>query len=159
MTRHVGRNLRDVVQAGIERAMKSVSHFADKWSVATVENFLDRYGVDDVETVFRALVANRAVHVPGYGTDEMVERLQRAWDVEPGYSKTAFICWRGASTLAGRAGEAPTAGLPAARGHPNGVRARVLAWGPDGLAFQGACGVCPEYDGGAITSRAQSEGD
>src|SRR5262249_24584666 len=56
-----------------------------------VENVLERYGVDDVETIFRALVANRAVHVPGYSSDEMVDRLQRAWDVEPGYSKTA-IC-------------------------------------------------------------------
>jgi len=91
VTRHVGRNLGDIVQAGIERAMKSVSHFADKWSEATVENVLERYGVDDVETIFRALVATRAVHVPGFGNEEMVERLQRAWDVEPGYSKSAIV--------------------------------------------------------------------
>jgi hypothetical protein len=32
VTRHVGKNLRDVVQAGIERALKKVSYFADKWS-------------------------------------------------------------------------------------------------------------------------------
>jgi len=62
-----------------------------KWSEATVENVLERYGVDDVATVFRALVANRAVYVPSFSSDAMVERLQRAWDVEPGYSTTAIV--------------------------------------------------------------------
>jgi hypothetical protein len=90
-TRHVGKNLRDVVSAGIARAMGKIQHFAGKWSEATVENVLERYGVDDVETIFRALVETRAVHVAGYGPDAMVERLQRAWDVEPGYSKTAIV--------------------------------------------------------------------
>src|SRR5262244_312671 len=36
-----------------------------KWSEATVENVLERYGVDDAATIFRALVANRAAYVPG----------------------------------------------------------------------------------------------
>src|SRR5258708_2171089 len=35
--------------------------------------------------------ANRAVYVPSFSSDDMVERLQRAWDVEPGYSKTAIV--------------------------------------------------------------------
>jgi Domain of unknown function (DUF932) len=89
--RHVGPNLGNIVSSGIERALKKVSHFADRWSEATVENVLERYGVDDVATIFRALVATRAVHVAGFGPDEMVDRLQRAWDVEPGYSKTAIV--------------------------------------------------------------------
>ncbi len=29
--------------------------------------------------------------MPSFSSDEMVERLQRAWDVEPGYSKTAIV--------------------------------------------------------------------
>jgi hypothetical protein len=91
VTRHVGDNLADAVRKGIERALKKVSYFADKWSEASVENVLERYGVDDVATVFQALVRNRAVHVPGVTPDEMVERLQRAWDFEPGYSKTAIV--------------------------------------------------------------------
>ena len=85
-----------------------------EWSEATVENVLERYGVDDVATVFRAgnvgrgasalsgeaaeppaaglpAEANRAVYVPSFSSDEMVERLQRPWDVEPGYSKTAIV--------------------------------------------------------------------
>jgi hypothetical protein len=90
-TRHVGQNLGDVVQAGIERALKKISYFAEKWSDATVDNVLERYGVDDVSTIFRALVANRAVYVPGIAADDMVERLQRAWDFEPGYSKSAIV--------------------------------------------------------------------
>jgi hypothetical protein len=52
---------------------------------------IERYGVDDVATIFRRLVANRAVYVPSFSSDEMVDRLQRAWDIEPGYSKTACI--------------------------------------------------------------------
>ena len=80
-----------VVQARIARALEKVSYFADKWSEATVENVLERYGVDDVGTIFKALVSHRAVHVPGIAADDMVERLQRAWDVEPGYSKTAIV--------------------------------------------------------------------
>jgi hypothetical protein len=55
------------------------------------EPLLERYGVDDVATVFRALVANRVVYVPGIAADDMAERLQRAWDFEPGYSKTAIV--------------------------------------------------------------------
>jgi hypothetical protein len=47
--------------------------------------------VDDVGTIFKALVMSRAVYVPGIAADDMVERLQRAWDVEPGYSKTAIV--------------------------------------------------------------------
>src|SRR5262249_22568646 len=55
VTRHVGQNLGDVVREGIERALKQVSHFAAKWSEATVENVLERYGVDDIVTIFKAL--------------------------------------------------------------------------------------------------------
>jgi hypothetical protein len=91
VTRHVGDNLADAVKRGIERALKKVSYFGDKWSDANVENVLERYGVDDVATVFRALASTRAVHVSGVSTDEMVERLQRAWDFEPGYSKAAIV--------------------------------------------------------------------
>ncbi len=69
------------MSSGIERALKKVSYFADKWSEATVENVLERYGIDDVATVFRALVANRAVYVRSFSSDEMVDRLQRVWDV------------------------------------------------------------------------------
>jgi hypothetical protein len=29
--------------------------------------------------------------VPSFNADEMVERLQRAWGIEPGYSKTAIV--------------------------------------------------------------------
>jgi hypothetical protein len=52
---------------------------------------LERYGVADVGTLFKALVSNRAAYVPGIAADDTVERLQRAWDVEPGYSKPAIV--------------------------------------------------------------------
>ncbi len=89
--RHVGRGIANDVEAGIQAALAKVATFASKWSEATLENVIERYGIDDVATVFRALVENRIVHAAGVGSDDMVERLQRAWDFEPGYSKTAIV--------------------------------------------------------------------
>ncbi len=89
--RHIGRGIANDVEAGIQAALAKVATFADKWSEASLENVLERYGVDDVATVFRALVESRVVHVPGVGADHMVERLQRAWDFEPGYSRAAIV--------------------------------------------------------------------
>src|SRR5215475_13047084 len=83
------------MHAPLEAAIPGEPARGQRPFASAIENVLERYGVDDVETIFRALVANRAVHVPGFGNDEMVERLQRAWDVEPGYSKTPICLLEG----------------------------------------------------------------
>jgi hypothetical protein len=91
--RHIGDTdaIRADVQAGIEAAMQKVQVFADKWSEATLENVLDRYGCQDIEAVFRGLVFNRVVHAAHVGPEEMFNRLMRAWQMEPGYSKTSIV--------------------------------------------------------------------
>lgn len=88
---HRGQGIAEAVEDGITRAMMKVWHFADKWSAATMENVLDKYGVSSPEDVFRGLVANKVVHVPGVAAPEMFARLMRAWQEEPGYQKTDIV--------------------------------------------------------------------
>lgn len=91
--RHIGNvdAIRADVEAGIAQAMQKVEVFAGQWSEATLENVLDRYGCQDIEAVFRGLIFNKVVHIPGCRPEEMFERLNRAWQMEPGYSKTAVV--------------------------------------------------------------------
>lgn len=89
--KHYGTGIQADVEAGIVTAMGKIKHFADKWSEATLENVLEKYGVSDVDAVFRGLVYNKVVHVPGIKPEEMMERLQRAYQAEPGYGKDAIV--------------------------------------------------------------------
>jgi hypothetical protein len=89
--RHVGKDIDLAVEEGIAAAMAKVAHFAEAWSSATVENVLDKYGFSDPDEVLRGLVFNKVVHVPHCKPEEMFQRLKRAWEMEPGYSKTAYV--------------------------------------------------------------------
>lgn len=89
--RHVGRGIAESVEDGIIAAMAKIQHFADAWSAATIENVLEKYGCADVEAVFRGLVFNKVVHVPGVQPAEMHARLMNAWQAEPGYTKTDIV--------------------------------------------------------------------
>jgi hypothetical protein len=89
--KHYGTGIQADVEAGIMTAMGKVKVFADKWSEANLENILEKYGVNDVDAVFRGLVFNKVVHVPGVKPEEMMERLMRAYQAEPGYGKTAIV--------------------------------------------------------------------
>lgn len=89
--RHMGAGIADTVADGIATAMGKVKHFADKWSEATLENVIERYGVSDVDAVFRGLVHNKVVHVAGVKPDEMMARLMRAYQAEPGYGRDAVV--------------------------------------------------------------------
>jgi hypothetical protein len=89
--KHFGTGIADAVANGIATAMGKVQVFADKWSEATLENVLEKYGAHDVEAVMRGLVYNKVVHVGGVKPDEMFERLMRAYQAEPGYGKTAIV--------------------------------------------------------------------
>lgn len=89
--KHYGTGIVDAVTEGIATAMGKVQHFADKWSEATLENVLERYGVHDVDSVLRGLVYNKVVHVAGVKPEEMFERLQRAYQAEPGYGRDAIV--------------------------------------------------------------------
>jgi hypothetical protein len=89
--RHVGTNIDLAVEEGIAAAMAKVAHFAEAWSSATVENVCDKYDMGDIDEVLRGLVFNRVVHVPHCKPEEMFGRLKRAWEMEPGYSKTSIV--------------------------------------------------------------------
>jgi hypothetical protein len=89
--KHFGSGIEADVEAGIATAMGKVKHFADKWSEATMEKVLEKYGVHDVEAVFRGLVFNKVVHVSGVKPEDMFERLMRAYQAEPGYGKDAIV--------------------------------------------------------------------
>jgi len=91
--KHIGANagIMESVAAGIATAMGKVKVFADKWSEATVENVLEKYGCVDIEAVMRGLVFNRVVHVAGVKPEEMHERLMRAYQAEPGYGRDSIV--------------------------------------------------------------------
>ena len=89
--KHIGTGIEAAVADGIAVAMGKVKVFADKWSEASLENVLEKYGAHDVEAVMRGLVFNKVVHVAGVKPNEMFERLMRAYQAEPGYGKTAIV--------------------------------------------------------------------
>jgi hypothetical protein len=89
--KHIGTGIEAAVADGIATAMGKVKVFADKWSEASLENVLEKYGAHDIEAVMRGLVFNKVVHVSGVRPDDMFERLMRAYQAEPGYGKTAIV--------------------------------------------------------------------
>lgn len=89
--RHFGKGIAGAVTEGIENALKKVEYFTDKWSEASVENILETFGVANMDLVLKALAFNKVVHVPGVSKKEMYARLTRAWQEEPGHSRTAVV--------------------------------------------------------------------
>jgi hypothetical protein len=88
---HRGGGIGEAVEQGIRDAMKKVEYFCQKWSEATLENVLEKYGVDNIEAVFRGLIFNKVVHVPGVKPEVMMQRLMGAWAKEQGNDKTAIV--------------------------------------------------------------------
>jgi hypothetical protein len=80
--RHLGADIGLAVEKGIAQAMTKVAAFADKWSEATLENVLDKYGVADIEAVMRGLVFNKVVSAPGCDQGAMFTRLMDAYEAE-----------------------------------------------------------------------------
>jgi len=79
---HRGNGIAEAVEAGIADAMNKVAHFANKWSEATVENVMDKYGLGDMDALFRGLVFNKVVHVAGVRPEAMFDRLRNAYEAE-----------------------------------------------------------------------------
>lgn len=88
---HRGDGIADAVNIGIRDAMKKVEYFCQKWSEATLENVLEKYGCADMEAVFRGLIFNKVVNIPGVRPEVMHARLMKAWQAEPGNDKTAIV--------------------------------------------------------------------
>jgi len=79
---HRGSGIAEAVELGIANAMKKVEAFAGKWSEATVENVLEKYGMGDIEALMRGLVFNKVVQAPGCNQAEMFKRLMDAYEAE-----------------------------------------------------------------------------
>ncbi len=92
--RHVGAaaKIESDVAHFVTIANEKIGVFAKRWDDASVENVLETYNLGEPREVFRGLVENRVIpHVTGLDSDDMVMRLMRAYEYEPGYTKTAFI--------------------------------------------------------------------
>ncbi len=87
---HRGSMISDAVEVGIQEALKKVEYFADKWSQATVDKCIEKFG-HDTEECLRRLVANKVVHVPGVKPALMLQRLREAFAKEPGDTPTAVV--------------------------------------------------------------------
>jgi hypothetical protein len=89
---HRGADLPMVVRKLIHEAHAKVAHFAEVWTAARRDKVLDGiYGAYDSRPVFAELVRQGLVEVPGVEDDEMVARLVRAWEREPGNTKADVI--------------------------------------------------------------------
>ena len=89
---HIGVDtIADDVAELMKVANERIGLIVGKWSEASADNILERYDLGDADAVIRGLVLNGAVKAPGVKPDEMITRLRRAWEKEPGYSKTAFL--------------------------------------------------------------------
>jgi hypothetical protein len=91
--KHVGKveTIEAVVAGYLDASAERLGHFVKAWDNGTAEDILERYNLHDVDEVIRGLVLNRVVWVAGVEPEVMQERLRRAWDKEPGYSRNAFL--------------------------------------------------------------------
>ena len=89
--RHFGQGISEAVEAGIATAQTKIAHFMNKWNAGNLEDVVQRYNVDNADTILRALAYNKVVHVSGVKKEEMYQRLKRAWEKEPGVNRNAFV--------------------------------------------------------------------
>ena len=75
---------------GFNKALEKVGGFAEKWDSARLDNIIERYALQP-DVIFDRLVRNRVVTVPGIKAEDLIERLNRAWLAEPGYSKADIV--------------------------------------------------------------------
>lgn len=75
---------------GFDKALEKVGGFAERWDGARLDNLVERFSLEP-EVLFERLVRNRVVTVPGVKPEDTIERLHRAWLMEPGYSKADFV--------------------------------------------------------------------
>ena len=85
----------DTIEADIAELMavanERIGMVVSKWSEANAEEILGRYDLQDVDAVFRGLVMNHGIRTTGVKPEEMIVRLHRAWEREPGYSKASIL--------------------------------------------------------------------
>ncbi len=91
--RHSGTvdSIEQDVSMAFDAALDSISYFTNKWNEGSKDNILEKYDLTEAQQVFRGLVYNKVVWMPGVKPVEQVERLMTCYEREPGYTKTAFV--------------------------------------------------------------------
>lgn len=91
--RHIGtgESIAQDVRAHLEATKAKIGYFVKKWDESSVDNVMARYNLASPEDVIKGLCLNKVVHVPGVRPVDLVEKLTKAWQAEPGYTKTAYV--------------------------------------------------------------------
>jgi hypothetical protein len=90
--RHNSRDFDAKLQDMLAHSVQKVAYFAEAWGEAAKQQVVEKvYDNLDPQAVFGELVRRGLVKIPGVSPEDMVERLVRAWRVEPGYARTDII--------------------------------------------------------------------
>jgi hypothetical protein len=88
-TTHIRKDLDQVVEQLLGKALGAIDGFAEKWNAAAEDRIMEGiYGSYEVRHVFEQLVRAGLVSIPGVKREEMVDRLVRAWEKEPGWTRS-----------------------------------------------------------------------
>lgn len=91
-TTHIRKNLAEVVTGMVTEALDKVGAFAEGWNAARVERIAEGiYGSYEAKHIFEAICAQGLVKLPGVDREEMVNRLVRAWEKEPGWTRADIV--------------------------------------------------------------------
>jgi hypothetical protein len=89
---HRRADLATSVRQMMATAASKVESFATKWTEARRDHVIDGiYGSYDPAPIFGELVRQGLVSVPGVDDDDMVTRLVRAWQAEPGSTRADVV--------------------------------------------------------------------
>lgn len=86
---HVGRTVEQDVANAINEARSLVKTFGEAWAAAEKDRVLD--GCQEPRTKFEILVNRGLVQAEGVTKQELTNRLYKAWQKEPGYSRNALV--------------------------------------------------------------------
>ncbi len=90
--RHNSRDFDRRLVELMRTAVKAIEGFATKWADATRDSIFDGVWADpDPKKVFQLLVQRGLVKLTGEGKEELVEKLVRAWQVEPGFTRADVV--------------------------------------------------------------------
>lgn len=91
--RHMGTEeaIRADLQNALDVANEKIAHFANVWDSANKERILEKYDMSDPGQVFRGLVGNGVIKMPGYDLADAVQILLDAYAYEPSETRAGII--------------------------------------------------------------------
>ncbi len=91
--RHMGTEeaIRTDLQNALDVAGEKIAHFANVWDSANKERILEKYDMTDPGQVFRGLVGNGVIKMPGYDLDQAVQCLLDAYAYEPSETRAGIV--------------------------------------------------------------------